>query len=196
MTRRRDISPSFRWNSADAQVARRLVDKEGSPEAFIYFMEAAPSLTDYAYWYFLGTLWVNYSGWTELQDWARMFSSTRPGKNKGLMKPYELAKFKRLPGMVTAYRAHREDEKLWLSYTLRKERAAMFAIQRGVPDFIEYRVPRAAVVALFLRRGEAEIIVLDHRGVQPKERLVLEQATISPTSQRPMNSGPADGAEN
>ena len=179
MTRRRDISPSFRWNLADAQVARRLVDKEGTPEAFTYFMEAAPGLTDYAYWYFLGTLWVSYSGWTELQDWARMFSSTRPRKNKGLMKPYEMAKFKRLPGMVTAYRAHREDEELWLSYTLRKERAAMFAIQRGVPDFIEYRVPRAAVVSLFLRRGEAEIIVLDHRGVQPKERCVLEQESGS-----------------
>jgi hypothetical protein len=157
----RDISPDFVWNPVDAAIATRLLDFEGTPRAIQYFAEVCDSLTDYSYWFLLGTLWVSYSGWSDLRLWKRLFKSTRPRRETSLMKPSELRVFKALPETVTAYRAHRNNETDWISYTLDRGVAKRFARERGVTEFVEYRLAKADVLALFLRRGEQELIMLN-----------------------------------
>ena len=77
------------------------------------------------------------------------------------MKPSEVDVLRLLGDTLTVYRAHRSDEDDWLSYSLHPEEAAKFAHRRGVDKVSEYQVAKADVLALFLRRGEMEILVLD-----------------------------------
>ena len=156
-----DVSPSFIWNPVDASIAKKLVTLEGTPEAIVHFSSICNKLTDYAYWFFLSTLWVKYTGWSDLELWKRLFSSDRPGRLKSIMKPSELDKFKILPYNVTIFRAHRPEESDWIAYTLDKDIATRFADERKVNSIKEYKVRKKDIAALFLRRGEQEIIVLD-----------------------------------
>jgi len=87
-----DISTQFKWNPYDAIIGRRLVELEETPDAIKYFSERCNELTDYAYWFFLSTCWVSYSGFSELELWKKLFSSDRAKKKKSIMKPSELNK--------------------------------------------------------------------------------------------------------
>jgi hypothetical protein len=111
---------------------------------------------------------VNYSGWSDLELWKKLLSSDRLSRKKSIMKPSELTAFKKLPWKVTAYRAHRPNEIDWLSYTLNPVIAARFAREREVENVTTYKISRSAILVLFLRRGEEEIIVLD------KERAIYQ----------------------
>ena len=62
---------------------------------------------------------------------------------------------------ITVYRAKRPGEKQWIAYTLDLEIAKRFAKERNVNIITKYEVKKRDVLALFLRRGEKEIIVLD-----------------------------------
>lgn len=156
-----DISPQFRWNPKDAAIARELLKYEATPQAVIRFSQLCDALTDYSYWFLLGTLWVGYTGWSDLQLWKRLFSSRRPNRELSLMKPSELAIFRRLPDKLTVYRAHRPGETDWIAYTLDPQIAGRFARERGVDAVSEYTLRRRDVTALFLRRSEAEVLMLN-----------------------------------
>lgn len=156
-----DISSNFVFNFYDSKVAKGLIQRDGTPEAIRYFEENCDGLTDYAYWFFLSTCWVSYSGWYDLQDWKKLFSSNRPKREKSIMKPSEVKRFKQLPFEIKCYRAHREGETDWISYTTDINVAVKMAIHRDVHEIKEYRVKKKNVLAYFLRRGESEIIVLD-----------------------------------
>ncbi|MEC2555116.1 hypothetical protein P9W85_28065, partial [Bacillus tropicus] len=67
---------------------------------------------------------------------------------------------------ITVYRAHRINEKDWIAYTLDPLIAARFANEREVNTIAEYKVKKRDVFALFLRRGEQEVIVLDKKNIQ------------------------------
>lgn len=82
------------------------------------------------------------------------------------MKRDEYATFLQLPETLKIYRAHRPAEADWIAYTLDPKIAARFAVERGVDEIVEYLAPKSEVLALFLRRGEAEILVLDKRKVE------------------------------
>jgi hypothetical protein len=156
-----DVSPDFVYNETDAKIGRRLIHMEATPKAIVEFDRKARKLTDYAYWFFLGTLWVSYTGFSDLARWRRLFSSTRPKRETSLMKPSERGLFLRLPDPVVAYRAHRPEETDWIAYTVDAMKAADFARQRGVSEVVIYEIARADVLAFFTRRGEWEIIVLN-----------------------------------
>lgn len=157
----KDISKYFRWNIADDTVARALIKREGTPEALTYFKDHCESLTDYGYWYMLSTLWVSYTGFTDLADWKEAFSSKRRHRADCIMKPSELRALNTLPYVITAYRAHRKGETDWLSYTTDLEKAMKFATQRSVHEVKEYRIRKKDVLAYFTRRNENELLVLD-----------------------------------
>lgn len=161
MNTRADISPDFRWNKRDAQVIEKILAHEATPQAIQVFARSAWRLTDYAYWFVLGTLWVSYTGWSDLSAWTRLFASARPGRETSLMKPSELARFQALPDPIVAYRAHRPNESDWISYSLDPQEAGAFARRRQVDQVSQYRIPKAHVLCLFLRRGEAEVLVLE-----------------------------------
>lgn len=156
-----DISPDFKHSKLDAGIIGKILPHAQTGKAIRVFNNHHRQLSDYAYWFTLGTLWVNYSGWSELALWRRLLSSDRPNRDTSLMKPSELAVWRTLPPVLTLYRAHRPDETDWIAYTLDAQKAAGFASRRGVDRVGIYTLPRPAALCLFLRRGEAEILALD-----------------------------------
>ncbi len=77
------------------------------------------------------------------------------------MKPSELAALDDLPDIVTAYRAGDAG----LSYTLSLAIAEVFASRKNC-GISRYSVRKDQIIALILRRGEAEVVVLDE--LQPE----------------------------
>lgn len=161
-----DVSPDFRWDKKDLQTIKKILPYEATPEAIKLFARYAWRLTDYGYWFLLSTLWVSYCGWSNLEEWKQMFSSVRPNRETSLMKPSELETLRNLGDTLAVFRAHRPGEQDWISYTLSPLEAAKFALRRGVDKVSEYQVARVDVLALFLRRGELEVIVLDKTRAQ------------------------------
>lgn len=156
-----DIYSGFTWNLYDAKVGKGIIEREATSEAIKYFSEVCDGLTDYAYWFYLSTLWVSYSSHSDLGLWKKLFSSSRGKRKQCIMKPSELKTFEQLPYFVTAYRAHRPGEIDWIAYTLDPIIAARFAKERGVDKVSEYKIKKRDIIGLFLRRGEQEILVID-----------------------------------
>lgn len=171
-----DISPNYQWREQDAALGRQLLRLDGKPEAIRYFAAHCKPLTSDAYWFYLGTLWVNYTGYSDLNLWRHLFSSTRKNRDSSLMKPSELAAFRNLPDPLYALRAHRPGETDWIAYTLSTETAARFAIERGIRSLHLYEIDKADVLCLFLRRGESEILVLDKNKARFVREVELREA--------------------
>lgn len=156
-----DISPAFAWNRMDAEIAAKLVKIDDSPRAIKCFRNNRQYLSNYAFWFYLSTLWVQRTEGTDLEEWKRYFSSDRPDRDRCIMKPSELRALSALPDVITAYRAHRPGETDWIAYSTSIDAAARFAIQRGVRELSQYSIQKADVLAYFTRRKENELIVLD-----------------------------------
>lgn len=127
-----DVSKKFKFNQYDAAVARKLIELEETPEAIIYFSKVSENLSDYAYWYFLSTLWVSYTGYSDINLWKQLFSAKRKFKTPSIMKPSEIEEFNKLNSNITAYRVHRNGETDWIAYTLNLDIAKRFAKERNV----------------------------------------------------------------
>lgn len=166
-----DVSPDFIPNKLDAALIYEVVRHWETPRAIRYFHNRHQMLSDYAFWYLLGTLWVSYSGQSELALWRRHLSSARPKRESSLMKPSELAIFRQLPETLRLFRAHRPGATDWLAYTLDPQKAGLFARQRDVSSVTEYSCRRENALCLFTRRGESEILVLDRAHVAPVRTL-------------------------
>lgn len=98
----KDISPDFQPHRASNVVVSRIIRKAKTPQAVKAFATECHKLSDYWYWFVLGTLWVDYTGWSDLQLWKHLFSSNRPNRASSLMKPSELHVFNQLPEVITA----------------------------------------------------------------------------------------------
>lgn len=157
-----DISPfASKPNIKDDRVIRKVIRHEGTGRAIIEFDKHKNQLSDYCYWFLLGTLWVSYSGHSDLRMWKRLFSSPRRNRRNCIMKPSELSTFDQLDDEFTVYRAKRVDETDCIAYTQSINVATNLAVHRGINEIHQYTVNKAFVLALFLRRGEEEVIVLD-----------------------------------
>ena len=97
-----DISPRFKYNEYDSRVGRSLVVLEETPEAIQYFSKVCNGMTDYGYWFFLSTLWVSYTGHSDLELWKKLFSAKRKFKTDSIMKPSELQVYNELPSNIKA----------------------------------------------------------------------------------------------
>lgn len=109
--------------------------------------------------------------------WRTLFSSERPDRKRSLLKPDELRSYNDLPALVTAYRAHRPGETDWIAYTLKRDIAFRFGRERGVVQIHKYAIPKCAIVALFLRRGEHELLVMDKASASLVETIALLPVT-------------------
>ena len=161
-----NVSTAFVPNQTDNFIIRNLLPYEGTPMAITKFKACCNELSDYAYWFMLSTLWVSYSGFSDLELWKELFSSNRPNKSISLMKPDELSALKKLPNKITVYRAHRQKETDWIAYTLDKNIADCFARKRGTSEITAYKVKKIDILAYFTRRGEQEIIVINKSKVK------------------------------
>lgn len=156
-----DISPDWKGSTPEEVAALdEILRYEATPLAILTFARLQDRLGDYWYWFTLSTLWVSYSGYSDLNLWRRLFQAARPGRKTSIMKPSELRAFNELPNKFMAYRAHRPNETDWISYTLDKELADRWAMERG--GYVQaYMINKLHCLALLLRRGESEILVLD-----------------------------------
>ena len=158
----RNISQEWKGSTRqERRILQGLLKREETPNAIRYFAKNCSKLSDYWYWFSLSTSWVSYSGWSDLNLWKKLFRSKRPKKQSSIMKPDELECFNGFLDEITVYRAHRENEKDWISYTADPHTASKFAVKREVGKIIEYKINKSDIVAFFLRRGEYEIIMLD-----------------------------------
>lgn len=156
-----DISPDWKGSTeAERRVIEGILRLKETPFAILDFDKKKRHLGDYWYWFTLSTLWVSYSGWSDLQLWKRLFRSGRPRRNTSIMKPSEWAAYKALPDTITAYRAHRPGETDWISYTLSRSLAERWVEQRGGYLGI-YTLRKKDCLALLLRRGEEEVLMLE-----------------------------------
>lgn len=156
-----DISPNWRGASTREQRAiDSILAYESTPFAVVRFDQLKRELENYWYWFTLGTLWVSYSGWSDLDLWRKLFFAGRKHRSSSLMKPSEYEAFQKLPNRFTAFRAHREGETSWISYTLDRDIAERLHRHRG-GEIRTYELQRDYCTALFLRRGEQEILMLD-----------------------------------
>lgn len=157
-----NISPDWTGSTRqERRILEALKKKDKTPNAITHFAKHCSKLGDYWYWFTLSTLWVSYSGWSDLKLWKKLLSSGRKNRQTSIMKPNELEIFKGLPEEITAYRAHRENEKDWISYTIDPNIAAKFTVKRNTNTIKEYRIKKSDILALFTRRGEFELIVLN-----------------------------------
>jgi hypothetical protein len=157
-----DISPAFKGaTAAESTIVEQLLRLDGTPKAIQYFIDNHHKLGDYHYWFLLSTLWVQGSEGADLGMWRLLFSSDRANKQESLMKPSECDILYSLSDKMVAFRAHRPGEWDWISYTLNHRVAVKFAIQYGIRQIESYWVNSADITALFTRRGEYEILVLD-----------------------------------
>ncbi|WP_318493428.1 hypothetical protein [Photobacterium leiognathi] len=158
-----DISPiASKPNFKDDKIIKKILRHEGTGKAIVTFDRYKNSLTDYCYWYLLSTLWVSYSGFSDLRLWKKLFLSNRPLQEQSIMKPSELRAFNHLPEHgIVAYRAKRINETDCIAYTLDWTVAKKMALSRNVKLIHAYHLSKRDITALFLRRGEHEVIVLD-----------------------------------
>lgn len=161
-----DISPLSKPNFTDSKIIKKIMRHEKTGRAIVEFDKYKSKLSDYGYWFVLSTLWVSYTGWSDLRLWKRLFNSNRPSRKLSIMKPSEVRKFDQLPESLSVYRAKREGELDCIAYTLNPEIASTWAVKRGVSEVHCYEVNKQDVLALFLRRNEHEIIVLDQSKVR------------------------------
>jgi hypothetical protein len=167
-----DVSPQFKLNFRDSKFIKNLISLKETPKAIGYFDKNKHKASDYAYWFGLSTLWVSYTGYSDIKVWRKLFSSSRKNKLQSIMKPSELFEYQNLPQEVIAYRAKRVGETEWLAYTLNTKVAGRMAKARGVNMIYQYSINKRDITALFLRREEFEVIVTDQS--KPKLLQVLQ----------------------
>lgn len=173
----KNISTGFKYNETDARLMSIIMTTQ--PERKIeVFQEMANQLSDYAYWFLLSTMWVKDSNYAPISVWKKLFNEKRMNKAISLMKPDELTALKNLPSKLTAYRAHSKDESDWISYTLDLKTAIEFAKRKQVDEIVEYKMKKHDCQALFLRRGETEIICID-KTLAKKKRVILINEEVS-----------------
>ncbi|MEI8659230.1 hypothetical protein [Vibrio sp. Hal054] len=156
-----DISPLAEPNLKDSKIVSKLLRYEGTGRAIVEFDKHKSKLSDYAYWFMLSTLWVSYTGFSDLKLWKKLFSSNRAHRKHSIMKPSEVITYDELPDRLTVFRAKRPNESDCIAYTLDVNVAIQWALRREVDTIHCYTVAKADVLALFLRRNESEVIVLE-----------------------------------
>lgn len=148
-------------NQEDARIAEKIIKYDGTPQALECFKQHCDQLTDYSYWFMLSTLWVSGLDKENIAVWRELFKSRRPNKQVSLMKPDEFKAYRSLPSKVIVYRAVKACAPEGIAYTLDINVAKEFALRKGADQICEYRVKKRDILALFLRRQEQEVIILD-----------------------------------
>lgn len=156
-----DISTDWQGcTAAEQRAIEQILGLEGTPFAILAFDQKKHVFDNYWYWFILSTLWVSYSGWSDLTLWRRLFQAPRLQRLSSIMKPSELQAFRALPNELMVYRAHRPNETDWISYTLDRGLAERWVQQRGGYLGI-YSLRKEDCLALFLRRGESEVLMIE-----------------------------------
>jgi hypothetical protein len=127
--------------------------------AEVFRRNAHRIIDDATYWNILGVMWK--MGGTVIQQdhWKEMFCCDRRQSHK-IMKNRERKRWRKLPKIVTAYRAINTPEEIEtaISWTLSMKTAKQFSLN-GKRKIVKGLFHKKDVFAFFDRRQEDEIIV-------------------------------------
>jgi len=149
-------------NENDSAIAERIIELP-TPLRLHYFWKVCRKIRDDStYWQLLGTLWIdaeilapNYGYWIEL------FRADRRNRHK-LMKKGDRAIWRKLPAVMTVYRATYPGDDLTraMSWTLDRSVCGRFFPGR---EIVSRQVTKEDVLAYFDRRREKEVVILPRR---------------------------------
>ena len=162
-----NISPHhLDWSRMDEAVLEEIIAaSELSPGTTLdIFIKYNSRLSHYGYWYMLGLLWNSFAGPRNdegrLNEWMKLFGHNRPKRNACLMKPDEATQLRNLPKKVKVY----WDSKRKTGISYRIEKATLPVEPFNPKDYEAYaEIDRENIIALFNRRGETELIILNPR---------------------------------
>jgi hypothetical protein len=166
-----DISTAFKSNEGDRKIASTFLLYHTPKEQIAYFKEKSSAMSDSFYWFCLSTLWVDDPNGADIATWKQMFSVRRSNKEISLMKPSELKALKSLPNKITVYRAQKSDELDWISYTTSLKVLLQFARINRSTRIIRGTVKKRDITALFTRRDESEVLILDKKVIRNIENI-------------------------
>lgn len=119
------------------------------------------------YWTLLGDVCVGTENqWQDKDVLRELLTIDRPERN-AIMNADEYEEYKALPETLTVYRGcHKGKNEDGFSWTLDKDRAQWFAERLAddddVPKVIEKTIRKSEVIALFTRRSEQEVLLIDN----------------------------------
>ena len=146
-------------NENDSNILDEMVTMPESAMAEYFSKNAHRIIDDATYLNVLGTLW-KLGGTVMQQDlWKDLFQSHRKKQHK-IMKKRERKRWRKLPGVVTAYRAVNNgiESDAAISWTLSKAIAEKFFIC-STREVVSRRFDKKDIFAFFDRRQEDEILV-------------------------------------
>lgn len=97
--RNKNIKKVFQVTRYDEAVAEELqvASVKEPDQIFNKFMKFKNNLSDSAYWYILATMWNSCSQQGSDAEWVELFSADRVDRRRSIMKPKEMAAWKKLP---------------------------------------------------------------------------------------------------
>lgn len=150
---------TFAERQTNARAAQAIVKSPPSLR-LMTFAIVESKVTDAAYWYMLGTLWIDAKViWPHLDIWRNYFQADRADRHH-LMKPEEHAKLAKLADFVEVFRVTDHPEDCGISYTTRPSVCKRLSRDMKEPRLIRHTVHKDAIFAFFTRRGEHEVILL------------------------------------
>lgn len=147
-------------NENDSRIVHQLVNLSPDQMGEFFVNNAHSIQDDSTYWSVLGTLWKA-GGTVAQQDlWLQLFRSSRRNSQK-IMKTRERRALKKLPKIITAYRAVNNDleSKTAISWSLSREVVERIFSENGKRKIVARTFYRSDIFAYFDRRHEQEILV-------------------------------------
>lgn len=142
------------------------------PYRSIFFDMFADKMSDQEYWRLAGRLWIDQENPEDFPDeWKARFTAERPEKHH-IMTESEREAFDALPDTFTIYRGGPEAKRDVLSWTTDLKTARWFADRyKGGHPVWRSTIAKTDALALWLGRGESEVVVLDHTTLGDIERM-------------------------
>ena len=147
-------------NENDSRIIETMMRLPGELLADFFSQNAHSIIDDATYWNVLGTLWKLGGTVRQQELWVPLFLSPRPKREK-VMKRTERKRWRRLPPVVTAFRAINEPSEAdtAISWSLNRNVVDRFFTEHGKRPIVERQFKKPEIFAFFDRRGEEEILV-------------------------------------
>jgi hypothetical protein len=113
------------------------------------------------FWSLVADVWTDSENiWQNHDSWQKIWQGFQQEDRAALLDADNLAAYHALPEFVTVYRGYNQDNARGWSWTTDHEQASWFARrwQKGRPKVATGTITKRDVIAVFLDRGENEIV--------------------------------------
>lgn len=129
------------------------------------FFEIREKLNDKQYWEILGNIWTDSENLWQYKPFLSCLLNEDRAEKECMMDEDERLFLEKLPQKVRIYRGHQKSNKKGYSWTLSYWKAKWFSKRFDQPTsgVVEAVVDKSEIIAVFLGRGEFEIVVAPHK---------------------------------